>query len=353
MVDIDRFIARNQPAWQRLEVLTNRAAGRKIRSLEAAEVDELVGLYQRVSGHLAHARAAYREPGLLARLTNLVANANAAIYGRRARAGATFVRFFSASFPAAVWVCRRAILASAACLLVPAMAVGVWVANSDVALDVAIPEETQEALLASEFEDYYSSAPAGQFATRVTINNIQVSVIAFALGALVIPGAFILAYNGMQVGLAAGLFVAEGQAGKFFGLILPHGLLELTAVVIAGGAGLRMGWAMLVPGDRTRAAALAEEGRRSVALVLGTMLAFVVAGLIEGFVTPAPVPTVVRVAVGVAVWLLFVAWVVGRGRIAADAGFTGHPADDGPAWERWRAAGVTSVPSPSLPGTRP
>jgi hypothetical protein len=130
-----------------------------------------------------------------------------------------------------------------------------------------------------------------------------------------------------------GLFVAEGQAGHFFGLILPHGLLELTAVVIAGGAGLQMGWAMLAPGDRTRAAALAEEGRRSVVLVLGTVGAFVVAGLIEGFVTPAPIPTLVRVAVGVAVEVLFVAWVVGRGRAAVADGFTGHPDDDLPAWD--------------------
>jgi uncharacterized membrane protein SpoIIM required for sporulation len=334
VVDIDRFIAHNQPAWQRLEQLTSKAMGRRIRRLEAAEVDELVGLYQRVSGHLAHARTAYREPGLLARLTSLVANANAAIYGRRASAGAAFARFFGASFPAAVWTCRRAILASAACLFVPAIAVGAWLASSDRALDVAIPETTQEALLASEFEDYYSSGPAGSFAGRVTVNNIQVSIVAFALGGLVVPGVYILASNGVNVGMAGGLFVAEGQGGQFFGLILPHGLLELTAVVIAGGAGLRMGWALLAPGDRTRAAALAEEGRRSVALVLGTVLAFVVAGLLEGFVTPAPVPTAVRVGVGVAVELLFLTWVLGRGRIAAAEGFTGHPDDDAAAWDR-------------------
>jgi uncharacterized membrane protein SpoIIM required for sporulation len=234
-------------------------------------------------------------------------------------------------------MCRRAVAASAAALLVPAFAVGIWLANSDAALDVALPEETQEALIASEFEDYYSSAPASQFASFVTVNNIQVSVIAFALGALAgVPGIAILAYNGIHLGTIAGLFVAEGQAGKFFGFILPHGLLELSAVIIAGGAGLRMGWAVLAPGDRTRAAALSEEGRRSVALVLGTILAFVVAGLIEGFVTPAPIPTGVRVAVGVAVWLLFVAWIVGRGRLAVAEGFTGHPADDAVAWERWR-----------------
>jgi uncharacterized membrane protein SpoIIM required for sporulation len=346
MMDIDRFIARNQPAWERLEVLSQRATGRSLRTMTGAEVDELVGLYQRASVHLAQARRTYREPGLLARLTMLVATAHAAIYGRRGGAAAGLVRFLTSTFPAAVWMCRRAVLAAAACLLVPALAVGTWLANSDAALDVAIPRETQEALLASEFEDYYSSAPAASFASMVTVNNIQVSVLAFALGALVIPGVFILAFNGVNIGAAGGLFVAEGQAGTFFGLILPHGLLELTAVVLAGGAGLQMGWAVLAPGDRTRATALAEEGRRSVAIVLGTIGAFVVAGLIEGFVTPAPIPTLLRVAVGVVVWVAFLVWILGRGRGAVAEGFTGLPEDDRRAWDARRLAAATAAPSP-------
>ena len=332
MVDIDRFIASNQPSWERLEVLS----GRRTRSLSTAELDELIGLYQRASGHLAYARTNFREPSLLARLTMLVAGAHAAIYGRRPAAAGTLQRFLSTSYPAAVWHCRRAILASAALLLVPAVALGIWLGVSEAALDVAIPQETQDALLASEFEDYYSSSPAQDFSSSVTINNIQVSVVAFALGALVVPGALILAYNGVNLGLAAGLFANAGQLPKFFGLILPHGLLELTAVVIAGGAGLQMGWAMLAPGDRTRGAALAEEGRRSVVLVLGTIGAFMVAGLIEGFVTPAPIPTLLRVAVGVLVWVSFLLWVFGRGRMATAAGFTGHPDTDVPAWDAWR-----------------
>ena len=127
-------------------------------------------------------------------------------------------------------------------------------------------------------------------------------------------GVALLVSNGVNVGVAGGLFVAEGEGAKFFGLILPHGLLELTAVAVAAGAGLQMGWALLAPGDRTRAAALAEEGRRSVVLVLGTILAFVVAGLVEGFVTPAPIPTPLRVAVGVLAWAGFLLWVLGLGR---------------------------------------
>jgi uncharacterized membrane protein SpoIIM required for sporulation len=158
----------------------------------------------------------------------------------------------------------------------------------------------------------------------VLVNNIQVSFIAFALGVFLCVGtAGILFYNGINVGVAGGLFIHAHQAGKFFGLILPHGFLELTAVTIAGAAGLRLGWTVIAPGDRPRGEALAEEGRRSVVIVLGLMLCFVTAGLIEGFVTPSNLPVIVRVGIGFLVELAFVAWIVVRGRVAVERGLTG------------------------------
>jgi uncharacterized membrane protein SpoIIM required for sporulation len=120
-----------------------------------------------------------------------------------------------------------------------------------------------------------------------------------------------------------GLFIAAGKGGEFFGLILPHGLLELSAVTIAGAGGLRLGWAVIAPGDRTRGEAVALEGRRSVAVVLGLMLAFVIAGIIEGFVTPSGLPTAMRVAVGIVVAGGFWTYIVVRGRAAEAMGLTG------------------------------
>ena len=98
----------------------------------------------------------------------------------------------------------------------------------------------------------------------------------------------------------AGLFHAAGQAPKFLGLILPHGLLELTAVCVAGAAGLRLGWTIIDPGDRPRGVALAEEARQAMVIVLGLVVVFAAAGIIEGFVTGSALPTFVRVGIGVA-----------------------------------------------------
>ncbi len=129
--------------------------------------------------------------------------------------------------------------------------------------------------------------------------------------------AIVLVFNGLFVGEAAGLFHAAGEQTKFWGLILPHGLIELTAVCVAGGAGIQLGWAMIAPGDRTRTVAVAEEGRRSVPIVVGLVLVFIVAGIIEGFVTPSALPTYARVGIGVLVELAFLAYVAGFGRLAA------------------------------------
>ena len=315
-VDVDRFITVHRPAWDRLAALARR--GRRAgRRLEPAELDELVRLYQQVSGHLSHARSTYADPALDALLTRLVADANATIYGSRSSSAAAFGRFVSASFPGAVWRIRRFVLASALLTLLPAVAVGAWIATSDAALEASGPEAVRAAYVEEDFADYYSSEPAAQFAANVTFNNIQVSVTAFALGIFACVGtAGILAFNGANVGVAGGLFHAVGEAGRFWGLILPHGLLELTAVIVAGGAGLRLGWALIDPGDRTRGRALTEEGRRSVVVVLGLIGAFVVAGLIEGFVTGSPLPTPARVLVGVSVEVAFLAYIWRYGRSA-------------------------------------
>lgn len=339
-MDIDRFLARNRSSWTRLAELTRRRG-----SLTASELDELVALYQRASTHLSYARTYLGDRALIAQLTRLVAGAGAVIYGTKPRSLRNAGRFFTTTFPAAVWHIRRFVLVSLVLTFAPAVAMGAWIGTSDQALDAAAPAAVRRAYIEEDFEEYYSSAPASQFATHVTTNNIMVSVQAFAGGIFVcVLTAYILLFNGVNVGGAAGLFVAAGEQPKFWGLILPHGLLELTAVVIAGAAGLRLGWTIIDPGDRPRSVALAEEGRRAVVVVMGLALAFIVAGIIEGFVTPSPLPTSVRVGIGVVVELAFVTYLVANGRMAKRRGFTGALGEDDRASAS--APSLRAAPSP-------
>jgi uncharacterized membrane protein SpoIIM required for sporulation len=323
VVDIDRFLASNQPAWDRLSKLTRRA-NRGVSRLSAPELDELVRLYQRTSTHLSYVRTYFGDPALTAHLTGLVARAHVLIYGTRPHSLRALGRFFTTSFPGAVWHCRWFILVSAVLTFAPAIALGVWIANSPAALDASAPAALRQAYLSHDFASYYSSQPSAQFAAKVTTNNIQVALVAFASGiALCVATAAILISNGANLGVAAGLFAAAGQQARFYGLILPHGLLELTSVVIAGGAGLRLGWTLIDPGDRTRSAALAEEGRRAVTIVMGLVLTFIVAGTIEGFVTGSALPTSVRVGIGVTVESVFGVYLVTCGRRASQQRLTG------------------------------
>ena len=331
-MDIDRFLAVNRPAWERLAALTRRTSGGASR-LSAAELDEFVGLYQRVSAHLSYAQTNFADAGLDVQLSRLIAAAGAVIYGSRPRTLRSVGRFFTRTFPAAVWRVRRFVVISAILTFGPALAVGTWLANSPQAVQATGPAAVREAYVNQDFQHYYSSEPAAAFAAEVYTNNVRVALLAFAGGILVcVPTLYLLITNGAQLGLAAGLFTAAGQYPKFYGLVLPHGLIELTSVVLAGAAGLRLGWTVIDPGDRTRAAALAEEGKRAVVLVMGIAGTLLIAGLIEGFVTGSSLPTVVRVGLGVTVEVAFVAYVVSLGRAAAAQGWTGSLGEGDSSW---------------------
>ena len=323
-MDVDRYIIDHEPAWAELAGLTQRAR-RKVgrRRLSRQEIERLVQLYQRTSTHLSYCRSTFGDISLTRRLTMLVGDARAVVYGPGDRARNEMSRFFSITFPGRVWESRRFIAIAAFLTFAPALYVGTWLTFSEAAIEDQAPDYVREAYINEDFESYYSSAPAAQFSTEVLVNNIQVSFFAYAAGILACAGtAVILLTNGLALGEAAGLFHAACEAPKFWGLILPHGLLELSAIVIAGGAGLRIGWAMIAPGDRTRGSAVAEEGRRSVPILLGLTLVFIVAGLIEGFVTPSGLPTWGRVGVGVLAEMALLTYVVGFGRLTqlGDAG---------------------------------
>ncbi len=297
-----------------------------MRRLSSDELDELVRLHLRVSNHLVTARGMAHDEDLTAYLSMVVARSSALVHGTRPRSLRTLLDALMVSFPAAVWHARIGIVVSAALFVVGALSVGAWLTFSESALQASAPADVRQAYVEREFVEYYSSEPAVTFAARVFTNNAGVGALAWGSGVLFgVPTLAILLLNGVNVGLAGGLFHAVGDAGTFWGLILPHGLLELTAVFVAGGAGLRLGWSVIAPGDRTRRASLRDEGRRSIVIVGGLVVVFLIAGVLEAFVTPAPWPTSLRVGTGAAVWVALSTWVIATGRSLAARGLTGAP----------------------------
>jgi uncharacterized membrane protein SpoIIM required for sporulation len=162
------------------------------------------------------------------------------------------------------------------------------------------------------------------FSSGIIANNVQVTFFAFAGGIVVGLGTtLILLLNGVMLGGVAGLFQAEGLSVYLWSFVLPHGILELTAICIAGGAGLLLGSAFLVPGRRTRRDALVHRGRDAVMLLGGTVVMLILAGLIEGFISPSALPSAVKLAFGVLMAFVMSSYLLLSGR---DAEVAGEPA---------------------------
>lgn len=318
-MDVDAFVLAHRPTWERLEQLLKRR-----RRLTGAEVDELVDLYQRVSTHLSMVRTASSDSVLVGRLSGLVAQARSVVTGAHAPLWSEFARFWTVSFPVVAYRSWRWWLGAAVGFMAVAVVIAVWVSgNPEVRATIGTPSEIEQ-LVNNDFASYYSEHPAGSFALQVWVNNawIAVQCIAFAI-LLGIPIPYILFQNAANVGVSAGLMFGAGKGDVFLGLITPHGLIELTAVFLAAAVGMRLGWSVVSPGNRPRGQVLAEQGRAVGAVAVGLVAVLLVAGLVEALVTPSPLPTFVRIAIGVAVEIAFLAYIIHFGRKAARAGETG------------------------------
>jgi uncharacterized membrane protein SpoIIM required for sporulation len=326
-VDIDAFVAVHREEWDRLERLTRRAS--RPARLTGAEVDELVALYQRAATHLSVVQTRSPDPVLVARLSRLVAAGRAAVLGAHAPAWRQVADFFTVTFPVAVYRARTWWVPTAVASLALATALGVWVATHPDVQRALLPPEQVRQLVNSDFADYYSAHPAHDFALQVWTNNAWVSaevlVGGLGLGLLTV---WALLQNTINVGVVGGYMAAAHKTGLFFGLICPHGILELTAVFVAAGTGLRLGWTIVDPGPRRRADALAEEGRSTVVIALGLAVVLAVSGVIEAFVTPSGLPTWTRIGIGVVAEIGFLAYVWTLGRRAVRAGQLGDLDDE-------------------------
>ena len=315
-MDVDTFIDKYRPEWTRLDRAV-RGGDRALGRMSGPEIAEVVRLYLRASNHLAEVRARYVAPDLEAYLNRLVVTAQAVIYSSRPRSLRGFVRLFAVRYPEALRRTLPYILVAGAVLLLVAGASWWWLATSARAQAGLIPEGARAAMRHAGARRT-DLPPPPALSTLILLNNVRVAVIAFALGiTLCIGTAYIVVANALLLGELAGAYQAAGQAGPFWALILPHGILELTAICIAAGAGLRIGWSIVDPGDRRRSVALREEAAEAAVVVVGVIPAFVVAAFIEGFVT-GRVPAALAVTLGVVVSVAYVVFLSGWfGRLRA------------------------------------
>jgi uncharacterized membrane protein SpoIIM required for sporulation len=258
-------------------------------------------------------------------LNELAARTHPLLYRAPAGSWPRLVRFFGVEFPRLFRALAPFVLAAFLLFGLPALAGYLVALNDPTAAEQVLPSQVTRPVrqgrlwtdMAEETRPYMSSA--------IMTNNIQVAILAFAggmlLGTLTV---YVLVMNGLLLGAVLGYTQAYGLAGDLAAFISPHGYLELSVVFIAGGAGLQLAWAVLSPGLLTRRDALAQAGQRAVLLLVGAIPLLVIAGLIEGFVSPSGLPNGVKYAVGLLSGVALYLFLLGAGRaeLASDRGPT-------------------------------
>ncbi len=317
---IEGFVARRRERWERLSALLDRAASPR-QTLSVDELDELAVLYRRAVSDLAIARRDFPDDRSTLFINQLVARAHAVIYRERPASWRRLWRFFAVELPRDYRAAWPYLLASAALFFGPLIAMAVAIVIAPSAASLVLPPG-----LIAEIKDGRTwfdidLARRSLASSFIMTNNIRVTLIALGGGMLAGVGTVAaLVYNGVHIGAVTGALIAYGLADRLVGFVSPHGFLELSVIVIAGGCGLMLGKAMLWPGLQRRGQALQAAGRRSVRLLTGVLPLLVIAGLIEGYVSPAHFAWPGKLAIGLATAVALYSYLLAAGRRPAGVG---------------------------------
>jgi uncharacterized membrane protein SpoIIM required for sporulation len=313
---IDQFVASRRPSWERLEELIARAR-RHARGLSADEIEELGRLYRRSTSDLALARRDFRGDTVARYLEQLVGRAHPIVYRRRRGEWRRLWRFLTVGFPRAFreawpYTAVAFLLFAVPCALAFA-ATQVDPVNGRILLSARTFVERVEQ--GQSWLDVPRAQQGPLLSSFVMVNNIQVAFLAVAGGVPFGLGTvYVLVANGLSIGAVASLAATYGLGPTLADFTAAHGGIELTVVFLAGGAGLRMGHALLAPGLLPRRAALALAAHRSFRLLLGAVPLLAIAGTLEGTISPSALPSAAKLAVGATATIALYAYLLLAGR---------------------------------------
>lgn len=318
-----RFVATRRAVWERFREVAVRAERHGLERLGGGDaVLAFAADYREVAADLARARTYGVDPRVEEYLARIVSAGHNALYGTRGARAHRLTRLLLAELPAAVVEARGYVLAAAALVLLPALAGFLLIrerpAIAAQVLPAVILERAAQGAANRAAGAGYAQMPSlflPLMASGIVANNVQVAFGAFAFGITAgIGTVLVLVFNGLSVGAVLGLFANYGLAGWILTFIVGHGELEMTAIFIAGGAGLLVARALIAPGDLTRVDALVVYGRRAVRLVGAAICLLLLAGTIEGLLSASDAPAAFKLGVGAAsVVLLALCWRAGSG----------------------------------------
>jgi uncharacterized membrane protein SpoIIM required for sporulation len=312
-MNLETFQREGAPAWAELEALLGGARGRPER-LGVDGVLELGRLYRASVADLALARRDFPGDPVLERLEPLVLKARHAVYGERVKRG-SLREYLTGGYWQEIRAHRRLLAVALSAMFAPTLLAAAWAVHDPGAAIGLVPSAYRAAADPHARHLSLGLSTQAAFASSIYTHNLAVTFMTFAGGLALGAGTLVmLAYNGLLLGVLAGLTLQAGTFSVFVSYIVPHGLLELSCISIAGVAGLRLAGALIDPGVRPRGEALRAEARGAVVMVLGTAPWLVLAGLTEGFITPRDLPLGAALALGVTLAAVYWSLVLLAGR---------------------------------------
>ncbi len=301
-VNVDEFVRARQATWQRLSNMLDGLQRGPLSQLSISELEELGRLYRAATSDLAIARRDYPDHRVTVYLNQLVGRAHHRVYRGEILELRRVSRFFLGGFPRLFRQTGR-YTALGAALFLGAAAVGFAIVyiNPDLA-DQLLPGQMQSVIPLIKRGEMWTDIPAQMRSVAssfIMTNNIQVAFLAFAGGVLfgLLTG-YVLLFNGLTLGVVGALCQRYGLGLPFWSFVLPHGVIELSVIFIAGGSGLMLGHALLSPGLYRRRDALAQAAQKAVRLIIGSVPLLVMAGIIEGFISPSSLHPWGKIGIG-------------------------------------------------------
>lgn len=311
------FLQSRQMSWQQLDQLLQRAQGGS-RHLTPEEIETLGRLYRAAVSDLALAQRDFPQHDVTRYLNQLVGRGHSLLYRGNLFSTRDLRTFFTHTMPQTWRAAWRYVLVAMVLLFGPALLGGVLTASDPARAAVVLPAGLEATVYAIENHEpwfYFEGGDQPAAASFITSNNIRVSVLAFAGGMLAgLLTIYVLVLNGLMLGGLLGLAVYH-QFYDLLHFVIGHGVIELSVITFAGASGLMFGWAILHPGPFSRADALRQAGRRALIVLLLSALWLIVAGAIEGFISPVEAldPTV-KWSVGLGSGLLMYGYLLLAGR---------------------------------------
>jgi uncharacterized membrane protein SpoIIM required for sporulation len=311
-MDLKSFIKKHRSDWNRLEQSLNLVTKRKRKTFTPDQLNEFQLLYQKASHHLSYSQTHFPNEEITSYLNELVGKGHNALYGDQITSLFQIRKFFGQTFIRLLTEQWKMVLLAMSLFTLGAIGGYVSVMQDPLHLYSILPAEISHAVDPERLGEGHDQINSPIISTHIMTNNIQVALIAFAGGVtLGLFTGYILIHNGIMLGALAALFWQHDKFYDFWAYIVPHGIIELAAIFIAGGAGLLMGYKVLVPGATPRLLQLKQQALRSVQLLLGTVPLFIIAGIIEGFITPASISLEAKYAVALVtlMGLILYVWV--------------------------------------------